>query len=295
MFDTIAGLTAPIGVLIAVIFLARFLFSPSHLRSLGDLMAGLGAGGAVIVAPRVAAAIVDWVTPLESRSTGDPAAAPVPAPAPAAPLPDLSSYLSNTLIIMVGVVLLGLLGAAGYSAMRNSRARSVDRAELRARAQEKEQARVLRRQAAIDIIDAVREDYGEKLCDITYVIDNNALFQAARPLVKDFTQAYALVTDADLTLLDLDTVEKRAAALRTSYDAAVADAERLGIRALDHGSRDAQRASKLARQAAGTAGTPEGETFLETLRVLLDTLGVVMPKKAMAALTDGARPALTEG
>lgn len=233
--------------------------------------------GAVLFLPE----ILLWL----NRTDPQPAPTPVPKqaddPIEWAPLWNAAGLGVAVLIGLIIIIAVGLIVA------RMVRQRRENGRALR----EAEQSRHVRRAAALAAIDRVKDQYGTRLTDIGYVIENHALFDVSFAETAAFTDTYTHLLDIALDKLSVDDLEAKSAELTRTWNLARDRAEHLGLRAL--GDRpEARRAVKVARKAKAVEGTPEQAALLESLRVLLDTLGILIPQQTLNELEAVQRHAL---
>lgn len=142
------------------------------------------------------------------------------------------------------------------------------------------------RPVLVSRVDQIKADYGEKLSDTAYLIENYALFDRRHEPTAAFEDALIALADLDLAQLAIDELEPLVDRLTMSWADAVANAEQLGYDALDDPSTG-RRAAKIADKAARTTGA-EQEALEAKLAVLMGLLGVVVPD-TRRALSRGER------
>lgn len=146
-----------------------------------------------------------------------------------------------------------------------------------------------RRQAAVQRIQDVNADYGAKATDISYVIENQALFDISHPAGRNLAIVQQRAQDADLATLPLDQLEALAAELRVAYQAAVAQAEQLGLAALGERRDQGEKAAKLARKAASTSSDHERAALLAQCQSIIAVLGLTIPEPSRGVLLAARR------
>lgn len=135
------------------------------------------------------------------------------------------------------------------------------------------------RSRAVARIEAVRQDYAAKLGDIAYVIEHQGMFDLSHAPARELTSWFAQVQDTDLGRARVVELRDLAGNLDAAWQAAIQYAERLGYSALRGDQDEARQAAGLARKAASASVTgPEKDALLGRLRVIMDTLDVVMPR-----------------
>lgn len=189
------------------------------------------------------------------------------------------------LVMTVGNVIIKIMSTPRAVRPSTSADESLSRGAHKALQEEQRATIAERRRAAIARIDAVREDYGTRLSDPAYVIQNHAIDDPAFPQTAEFVDAYAAATAYDLGKLDPDGLEATAGRLERAWRTCWQHAERLGLDALGEHKDTGNRALGLVRTAADPA-TPE--TLLPELQRKIGELLVVcqitLPRKAQAAL-----------
>lgn len=133
-------------------------------------------------------------------------------------------------------------------------------------------------------VDDVKAEYGRLLSDVVYRIECPALFDPHEPTSKAFTLALLQWDNNDGMLSD---EERRALAIRvrSTFDAARANAERIGMAHIPTASREkASTALKAARLAADESATDaERAAALDRAVAILDELALYyLPSGAQA-------------
>lgn len=124
-------------------------------------------------------------------------------------------------------------------------------------------------------IDDIKAEYGRLLSDIVYRIENPALFDPHEPTSKQFTLALLQWDNNDGVVGD-DERRELALRVRSTFEAARANAERLGMNYLPAEARDrAGTALKAARLAVDeSAAEGERENALRRAVEILDELAL---------------------
>lgn len=122
------------------------------------------------------------------------------------------------------------------------------------------------RAAAVARVDEIRALYGRMLSDISYRIENSALFDSTVSTTRAFDTALALFADVTPNTSD-DEVTRRSAVVVLSFRTARSHAETIGLKHLPTTAHDsARRAAGAARLARSS--TSEAERDAARLRVI---------------------------
>lgn len=124
-------------------------------------------------------------------------------------------------------------------------------------------------------VDAIKEEYGKLISDIAYRIEHPALFDPNEPTSKAFTLAL-LQWDNNDGVVGEEERREQALRVHTTFEAAKANAERLGMSHLPEPVRErAGVALKAARLASDEQASPaERATALERAIAILDDLSL---------------------
>ena len=150
----------------------------------------------------------------------------------------------------------------------------------------------LRRSAAIGSFEGIADHYGALRTDIADYINHYALFDASVPATAAFDTAYHRLASTNLKAMDVTVLEGWVDDLRSTWQQAYENAQRLGAGALGD-ARQGKRAAKLAEKAKSVTGA-EFDATMQALRAILDVLGVVLPRQAIQRLESQRRTELTD-
>lgn len=130
------------------------------------------------------------------------------------------------------------------------------------------------RAAAVTRVDETRATYGRMLSDISYRIENSALFDSAVPTTRQFETALALWVDVSEHTAD-DEVVRRSSSVVVAFGAARAHAETVGLGHLPMTARDgARRAAGAARLARSSTSDAERESAQLRVTSILRSLAL---------------------
>ncbi len=124
-------------------------------------------------------------------------------------------------------------------------------------------------------IDDVKAEYGRLVSDVVYRIEYPALFDAQEPTTKAFTLALLQWDNNEGVVAD-DERRELADRVRATFEAARANAERVGMDHLPVGARDRAGTALKAARLATDERTPEAEreTALRRAVAILDELAL---------------------
>lgn len=124
-------------------------------------------------------------------------------------------------------------------------------------------------------IDDVKAEYGRLLSDLVYRLENPALFDPNEPLTQAFTVAL-LQWDNNEGIVERDELRELARRVRTTFEVARENAERIGINHVPASARDkATTALKAARLASDQAASEqERATALNRAVAILNELAL---------------------
>lgn len=132
-----------------------------------------------------------------------------------------------------------------------------------------------RRDAILDRVATVQQDYGALVSDIVYRIENSALFDSAVPATASYQTALIRFDDAVAADVPLQQLDDIAAEVEIAYAVARDHAETVGIAHLPATARpSAERAAKAARLAARASTEGERVASLQQVVKILDSLAL---------------------
>ncbi len=148
-----------------------------------------------------------------------------------------------------------------------------------------------RRDAAILVVDGIKQQLGELRTDVEWTISNSALWDVAVPASKRFFTSLTIWDDHRAGWTVEETVAA-AAELKVLWRAALDSATRLGI---DHlAAEDRHRADtaiKLVRKADSTTSEAERHQLMaKAAEVLSGIMSITLPRETMRELERGSTP-----
>lgn len=123
-------------------------------------------------------------------------------------------------------------------------------------------------EVARERVEGIKADYGELLTDVVYRIENSALFDDGVPLTREFS-LLLMQWDDEQGRIDRPALDALSRRLSIAFDAARANAERLG---LGHLPLTARRPARRAVKAARLANEAESEGERAAARIQLARL-----------------------
>lgn len=138
-------------------------------------------------------------------------------------------------------------------------------------------------EAAVALVESVKEDYGRLLTDLVYRFEAPAFFDPADELTRRLTTAL-IRWDTTHETLDGAELGTLAAEIRVAFDAAKVHAEAVGLKHLPAEAQGpAERALKAARLAVGAGSPGEREAAQRQVVELLGSLALYyLPRPAQA-------------
>lgn len=148
-----------------------------------------------------------------------------------------------------------------------------------------------RRDAAIRIVDDIKQELGERRIDVVWTITNSALWDVAVPSSKRFFTSLT-VWDDHRDGWTVDETVAAAAELKVLWRAALSSATRLGVNHLSEDDRPkADTAIKLVRKADSTASEAERHQLMsKAAEVLSGIMSITIPRETMRAIESGESP-----
>ncbi len=148
-----------------------------------------------------------------------------------------------------------------------------------------------RRDAAIQIVDDIKQQLGELRIDVVWTITNSALWDVAVPSSKRFFTSLT-VWDDHRDGWTVDETVAAAAELKVLWRAALDSATRLGINHLSVDDRPkADTAIKLVRKAGSTTSDAERHQLMaKAAEVLSGIMSITVPRETMRAIERGDSP-----
>ncbi len=131
-----------------------------------------------------------------------------------------------------------------------------------------------RRQQAASRVDAVKQEYGRLRGDVTYRIENAALFDPSSEATRQFETALVLWDDVDPTTPETEVV-RRSAMVEVTFATARSAAETEGVAHLPTQARPiAELAAKSARLAQLSPSESERRRAVDAVATLLHRLNL---------------------
>ncbi len=152
-----------------------------------------------------------------------------------------------------------------------------------------------RRDAAIQLVDDIKQELGELRIDVVWTITNSALWDVAVPSSTRFFTSLTVWED-HRGGWTVDETVAAAAELKVLWRAALDTATRLGINHLSvHDRPRADTAIKLVRKAGSTVSDAERHQLMtKAAAVLSGIMSITIPRETMRAIERGATPSELE-
>ncbi len=148
-----------------------------------------------------------------------------------------------------------------------------------------------RRDAALRVVEDIKQELGELRIDVIWTITNSALWDVAVPSTKRFFTALTVWNDHHDNWT-VDEMVASAAELRVLWRSALDTATRLGVSHLPMGDRpSADTAIKLVRKAISTTSDAERHQLMaKAAEVLSGIMSITIPQETMRELERGHNP-----
>lgn len=152
-----------------------------------------------------------------------------------------------------------------------------------------------RRDAAIHLVDSIKQELGELRTDVVWTITNSALWDVAVPSSKRFFTSLT-VWDDHRDGWTVDETVAAAAELKVLWRAALGSATRLGIDHLSVTDRPkADIAIKLVRRAGSTTSDAERHQLMaKAAEVLSGVMSITIDRETMRAIEGETLPELED-